>query len=473
MKFQLMCLMIIALAVQLAAQNADTAWTRVYGTSNSDLGSDLCVDNAGNVIVASGAKTLKYDANGELLWVGDYGGHYIGVDGQNNIILSAYWGYPNPVYRVIKYLPSGDTAWLRTYAGPIQGQAFPFGMVVDEAGNSYITGETVAEGGDGVYGTVKYLPNGDTAWARIYNGAPTDWDRPLAIAIDKLGNVYVTGYSRIGVAAAATIKYYPNGDTAWVRRFGSGWTEGHHIAVDDSGNVFVSIWNWSYGAIKYDKNGNLLWADSLGGNEVGVDNAGNSYFAYGSWTGLGVVKYLPNGDTAWTREYSSPLDPVDRVTDLKTDASGNTYVTGYGYQQLAEDDRATDYVTIKYDTNGNPNWIKRFDGTAQSQDRSMAIAIDQSGCAFVTGGSMTGTGAYEIATIKYRPSSPICGDVDGSGAVNISDVVYLLAYIFQGGSPPLPLSTGNVNCDQGINISDAVYLILFIFSGGLPPCAGC
>ncbi|TFH64762.1 MAG: hypothetical protein E4G91_04785 [Candidatus Zixiibacteriota bacterium] len=472
MKFRLICLMVTVLAAQLAAQSADTAWVRVYGAVNSAMGSDLCVDHDGNVIVAGGAKTLKYAANGELHWVGDYGGQYIGVDGLNNIIVGAYWGYPNPVYRVIKYLPSGDTAWVRTYDGPIHSQAFPFGMVVDEAGNSYITGEAVAEGGDGVYGTVKYLPNGDTAWARIYNGAPTDWDRPLAIAIDKLGNVYVTGYSRIGVAAAATVKYYPNGDTAWVRRFSTTWTEGHHIAVDESGNVFVSIWNNSYKAIKYDKDGNLLWTGTLGGGEVSVDAAGNSYFAY-AWSGLGVVKYLPNGDTAWTREYTSPLDPSDRVSDLTTDASGNSFVTGYGYQQLAEDDRATDYVTIKYDTNGNPDWIKRFDGIAHLEDRSMAIAIDQSGCVFVTGGSMAGSGRYDVATIKYQPSTPVCGDIDGFGSVDISDVVYLLSYIFLGGTPPLPLSSGSVNCDQDIDISDVVYLILFIFSGGFPPCAGC
>jgi hypothetical protein len=472
MKYGLMCLLVIALTVPPVAQSADTAWTRLYGAINSDMGSDLCVDHAGNVIVASGAKTLKYDANGTLLWTGDYGGNHIGVDAQNNVLVGTYCCYPDFEYRVVKYFPSGDTAWLRNYDGPIHSQAFALSMVVDEAGNSYVTGETIAEGGEDVYATVKYLPNGDTAWTRIYNGAPADWDRAYAIAVDKLGNVYVTGYSRIDWFQAATIKYYPNGDTAWVRHFGSTWTEGHHIAVDDSGNVFVSIWNSSYGAIKYDKNGNLLWLGTLGGGKVSVDAAGNSYFAP-DWTGLRVVKYLPNGDTAWTREYTSPLDPSDRATDLIADASGNVYVTGYGYQQLAEDDRATDFVTIKYDTNGNPAWIKRFDGVANLEDRSLAIAIDQSGCAYITGGSMVSSGLYNIETIKYRPISTICGDVDGSGSVDISDIVYLLTYIFQGGSPPLPLSSGNVNCDSNFDISDVVYLILYIFAGGSPPCAGC
>lgn len=66
-----------------------------------------------------------------------------------------------------------------------------------------------------------------------------------------------------------------------------------------------------------------------------------------------------------------------------------------------------------------------------------------------------------------------CGDANGDAAVNISDAVYLIAYIFSGGSPPSPLLAGNVNCDSAVNISDAVYLISYIFSGGPPPCAGC
>jgi hypothetical protein len=66
-----------------------------------------------------------------------------------------------------------------------------------------------------------------------------------------------------------------------------------------------------------------------------------------------------------------------------------------------------------------------------------------------------------------------CGNADGSGAVDISDVVYLISYIFSGGPAPLPLLNGDVNCDSAVDISDAVYLIAYIFSGGPAPCASC
>ncbi|TFH65876.1 MAG: hypothetical protein E4G91_00865 [Candidatus Zixiibacteriota bacterium] len=66
-----------------------------------------------------------------------------------------------------------------------------------------------------------------------------------------------------------------------------------------------------------------------------------------------------------------------------------------------------------------------------------------------------------------------CGDADGSGSVDISDVVYLISYIFSGGSAPVPLLNGDANCDSAVDISDVVYLIAYIFSGGAAPCEAC
>jgi hypothetical protein len=67
----------------------------------------------------------------------------------------------------------------------------------------------------------------------------------------------------------------------------------------------------------------------------------------------------------------------------------------------------------------------------------------------------------------------VCGDASGDGTVDISDAVYLISYIFSGGSAPAPLLAGDANCDLTVDISDAVYLISYIFSGGPAPCAAC
>jgi hypothetical protein len=63
------------------------------------------------------------------------------------------------------------------------------------------------------------------------------------------------------------------------------------------------------------------------------------------------------------------------------------------------------------------------------------------------------------------------GDADGSDTVDISDAVYIIAYIFSGGSAPVPLAAGDANCDHGVDISDVVLLISYIFGGGAAPCA--
>lgn len=62
-----------------------------------------------------------------------------------------------------------------------------------------------------------------------------------------------------------------------------------------------------------------------------------------------------------------------------------------------------------------------------------------------------------------------CGDADGNTIWNISDAVFLIAYIFGGGPAPDPLCLGDADGNGIVNISDAVYLIAYIFGGGPEP----
>jgi len=74
--------------------------------------------------------------------------------------------------------------------------------------------------------------------------------------------------------------------------------------------------------------------------------------------------------------------------------------------------------------------------------------------------------------LKVGGPPHLCGDADGSGEVDIDDVVYLIAYIFSGGPAPDPLEAGDADSSGAIDIDDVVYLIAYIFSGGPEPCAG-
>lgn len=78
-----------------------------------------------------------------------------------------------------------------------------------------------------------------------------------------------------------------------------------------------------------------------------------------------------------------------------------------------------------------------------------------------------------------RDGSPVvlCGDADYSGTVDIDDVVYLIAFIFNDGPEPVPhVCAGDANGSGEswpVDIDDVVYLIDYIFSGGLPPVDYC
>ncbi|MCJ7498605.1 MAG: dockerin type I repeat-containing protein [candidate division Zixibacteria bacterium] len=62
------------------------------------------------------------------------------------------------------------------------------------------------------------------------------------------------------------------------------------------------------------------------------------------------------------------------------------------------------------------------------------------------------------------------GDASGDCKLSVSDVVYLINYLFKGGPRPDPLWQGDVNCDNDVNILDVVYLVRYLFMGGTPPC---
>lgn len=73
-----------------------------------------------------------------------------------------------------------------------------------------------------------------------------------------------------------------------------------------------------------------------------------------------------------------------------------------------------------------------------------------------------------------NPVGVICGDVDGDSEVALTDVVYMINYLFMGGDPPkCPpepyASCADANGDGEVGIPDAVYLINYLFSAGPPP----
>jgi hypothetical protein len=285
---------------------------------------------------------------------------------------------------------------------------------------------------------VKYDTNGNALWAASFAGTEGCGSWPSAIAVDAYGNSYVTG--SVCVAAAcdelscfesysdyATIKYDPSGAQLWVARYnGSGTYYGFGtdgaaaIALDPSGNVYVTGTSYGstdflphYATLKYDANGNLIWASRYNGpgngsdyaQAIGVDSSGNAYITGGS---LGVsasldyatIKYDSAGNQLWVARYDGPASGDDFAVALALGTSGNVYVTGFSLGT----DTSDDYATIKYDSTGNQLWLARYDGPAHGMDRATAIALDSNENVHVTGfSSGVGTG-LDYATIQYDSS---------------------------------------------------------------------
>jgi hypothetical protein len=85
------------------------------------------------------------------------------------------------------------------------------------------------------------------------------------------------------------------------------------------------------------------------------------------------------------------------------------------------------------------------------------------------------TGILYVGTtrgiLKIYPG--LCGDADGSGFVDIDDIVFEINFVFAGGDPPVPYESGDADCSGFIDIDDIVYLIMYIFAGGPAPGEGC
>ena len=312
--------------------------------------------------------------------------------------------------------------WVARFNGPGNGRDEAVAIAVDDPGNVYVTGYSHISARHFDYATIKYDTNGKQLWMRSYNGPASLDDLASALAVDGSGNVYMTGRTEVsGGSEFATIKYNTSGKRLWVKRYRGPRTLYHNpyaIAVDRRGNVYVTgqtgysiqSEDGDCTTIKYNANGKLLWVKKYNGPgnlddgalDIEVDAAGNAYIT--GWSGHAdgydfvTMKYNTNGKQLWVKRYDGPGNIDDRVSALDVDGSGNVYVTGYS--RLSKSD--SDYVTIKYDTNGNEIWVRTYSGPGKLFDFTRALGVDGRGNVYVTGYSRVPGNSCDYATVKYN-----------------------------------------------------------------------
>lgn len=442
-----------AVSAGVAFAQVTEAWVARYnGPAKAlDRATAVVLDADANVIVtgeSSGGDTfddyatIKYDSDGNELWVARYNGPgnaldrpaAIARDADGNIYVtgeSAGKGTGTD-YATVKYDAGGKELWVARYDGPANLFEQARAIVVDADGNVYVTGRSLGDGTQYDFATIKYDPSGKELWVARYDGPASAADEARAIALDADGNVYVAGWSLAAGSGYdfATIKYNPDGKQLWVSRHdgpSSGADLAEALALDNAGNVHVTgrscarpgafCPTWDYATIKYDSDGNELWNARYNGPgdsfdlpaALALDNDGNVVVtgeSIGSDTSrdYATVKYDSGGKELWVGRYNGPGNREDVARALAIDADGNVYVTGTSWGGL---DTRDDFATVKYDAAGKETWVARYNAPADRNDFARAIALDADRNVYVTGGScgVPGPGSacldLDYAAIKY------------------------------------------------------------------------
>ncbi len=109
---------------------------------------------------------------------------------------------------------------------------------------------------------------------------------------------------------------------------------------------------------------------------------------------MAVVRYDANGNQVWAATYNGPSNGVDRATGVASDDAGNAFMIGNLWNNVALNQ---DYVIIKYLADGTQAWVKQFNGPGSRDDVAWDVRADGAGGAFVAGGAFLAPGTPFLA----------------------------------------------------------------------------
>ncbi len=287
------------------------------------------------------------------------------------------------------------------------------GVAIDASGNVLVTGSftgTVDFGGGGLVGAggtdiflARYSATGVYQWSWRFGG--TGSDAGTSVAVDASGNVFVTGsftgtvdFGGGGLVSAGgtdifLAKYDADGTYQWSQRFGGTSTDvGYSVAADGAGNVFLT--GFFNGTVDFGGGGLV----SAGGNDIFL------------------AKYDSNGVHQWSQRFGGAGG--DFSTSIAVDGSGDVFMTGYfpgtvdfGGGGLVSAG-GVDVFLAKYDASGVHQWSQRFGGV--NNDPGYAVAVDDAGNVMVTGyfggsvdfggGNLVSAGSGDVFVAKYDGS---------------------------------------------------------------------
>lgn len=307
---------------------------------------------------------VKFDNNGEVLWAQNAVGndleqaYSVATDSDGNIFISGYtqsntlsFGSftitnlnPNDMF-IAKYENNGNVEWVKSVGGTLYD--YPYSITVDLNGDILVAGYftsptitfdtiTLSNLGYGEIFLAKYDNNGNILWAKSAGGSNTDV--AYAVITDKIGNIFMTGYFHSNIIYFNDLsltrsswhdmfvaKYNSDGNIVWAKNAsGVDYASAYSVSADSIGNIYVcgdfggdsitfgNVTLYSNGyddlyVVKYDNEGNILWAKGAGGAEsdlarsVSIDKSGNLYVAGAFCSSLITFDSitLTNGNHLW------------------------------------------------------------------------------------------------------------------------------------------------------------------------------
>lgn len=282
------------------------------------------------------------------------------------------------------------------WAGKLAGTGNDYGDFIktDATGNIYVAGRfdgtcdfdpstnsttrTSAGSSDGYI--AKYSPLGALTW--VITMGSTGTDRVYSLDVDAAGNVYATGnynftvdfdpgpgllnFTSLGGLDVFIAKYNTNGNLIWANTIGDLNTEiAECIVLDASGNFYVGG-EFSSPSIDLDASANSL-----------VVNNGNTTGTYDPY----LVKYDTSGTFQWG--FNLQGTSSDYIKSVVVDANDNVLVGGYFYTTMNIDPiggtsvsalGSADCFIARYSSAGSYDWSTKFGGTLADNIFSLATA---------------------------------------------------------------------------------------------------
>ncbi|MEX1001389.1 MAG: S8 family serine peptidase [Crocinitomicaceae bacterium] len=297
------------------------------------------------------------------------------------------------------------------------------------------------------------MPYVNEVWS-LTNGNPTNGHNEIACALDPNGNlVYIGNHTNGNNSDIFLTCVHPNGNVVWQQICPSSTTEddwGTDLVIDASGNIYVTGvhhngFNRDYFTAKYSQSGTLLWQQLYNGSHNGDDlptaidiDANGDVYVTGTSEGgvtmsdLVTLKYDSNGNQQWVRVYDFN-NKVEIASDLTVDNNGDLLVLGTSANSFSN----SDFVTRKYDSNGNVLATERHQTAGNGYDYPHELTIDNNNNIYIIGTSES-AGNKNIKTLALDNSLNVLwvnyidgmGDTDeGFGIVENAGSIYITGYV--------------------------------------------